>query len=555
MRAVPAPARHVIAVAAACAAAMASVFARVPAAPADVDLLVRGERLYREGRSARGPVSATVQHDVRVRSTDMPCVNCHRRSGWGAAEGPLVVPPVVGAVLFAPLTQGAPQMGTPRTTGPGTRPAYTNAALLRAVRDGIAPDGRVLSPTMPRYEVGEDDADALAGYLRNLSAVAPEGVTASTVRLATVITPGVTAERRASMLDVLHTYVRYKNGGTRHEARRRERGPWDMKQEYDNYRDWVLDEWALRGPATEWPRQLEELYRAHPVFAIVAGVSEEDWTPVHEFAERHRVPVILPQTPLPPSTVGDSFYSLYFSRGLLLEVRAVAERLETAGAGIRVVQVSRCGSAGDTAAAALALARRGSSIRTECVPAGAVLSGAAWRGLLRDGPSVVVAWLGSADVIALGAEPETLAGLHDVYLSSTLLHDDVLRVPDAVASRAVLLHPFVSPDDLDRHAARALTWMRANGITPADRQVAVNTLFAATLAADALSVPRTLGSREYFIERIEHMAARTPNRSAYPGLRFDSGQRFGSASCSLLRLPATPGGTFRKVKEWFVPRP
>lgn len=553
MRVVLAPIRHVVA-AAAIAGAATSLLTWGFVSAAVPDPVSVGERFYMEGRASRGAVNALVQHDVRVRSTDMPCVNCHRRSAWGSAEGPLVVPPVVGSILFAPLTQGAPQMGTLRTTGPGTRPAYTNATLLRAVRDGIAPDGRELSATMPRYEIGAADADALAGYLKGLSAHPPPGVTASTVRLATIVTAGVSAGQRASMLDVLHTYVRYKNGGTRHETRRRERGPWDMKQEYDNYRDWILDEWTLTGPSSSWPAQLEARYRAQPVFALVAGLSDQDWTPVHDFAERHHVPVILPQAPLTATTAASSFYSLYFSRGLLLEVRAVAERLERAGAGA-VVQLSRCGSSGDAAAAALVQARRSARVRTQCVPAGAVLSGPDWRSLLADHPATVVAWLDLADLAVLGSAPETLAGVNEIYLSSTLLHEDLERVPAAFGDRAIVVEAFVPPDDLDRHAARAMTWMHANSIEPVDRPVAINTLFAATLASDALGMPRTLASREYFIERIEHMAARTPNRSAYPAIRFDTGQRFGSASCSLLRLPATPGGTFRKVEEWFVPRP
>ena len=95
--------------------------ARPPAAP-DAARVSPGERLYLRGLSVAGiPVAATVQGDVHVESTEMACVNCHRRSGMGGAEGPLVVPPIVGSVLFSPVTQGAPQLGPPRSTGAGTR--------------------------------------------------------------------------------------------------------------------------------------------------------------------------------------------------------------------------------------------------------------------------------------------------------------------------------------------------------------------------------------------------------------------------------------------------
>ena len=74
-------------------------------------------------------------------------------------------------------------------------------------------------------------------------------------------------------------------------------------------------------------------------------------------------------------------------------------------------------------------------------------------------------------------------------------------------------------------------WMKANGLRPADRRVAVNALFAVVLAADALSVPRTLGSREYFVEIIEHMTNRSLNPTAYPSVSFDPMRRFASAGC------------------------
>ncbi|MEO8682454.1 MAG: hypothetical protein ABI665_25625, partial [Vicinamibacterales bacterium] len=109
-----------------------------------------------------------------------------------------------------------------------------------------------------------------------------------------------------------------------------------------------------------------------------------------------------------------------------------------------------------------------------------------------------------------------------------------------------------APDEFERHAARSLGWMKATGITPADPRVAVNALFAVTLAADALSRPRTIGSREYFVETIEHMTSRSPYPTAYPSVTFGPTRRFASAGSFLLRMPSAPGEPFRKVEEWYV---
>ncbi len=350
-------------------------------------------------------VAATVQGDVHVKSTEMACVNCHRRSGMGGAEGPLVVPPIVGSVLFSPVTQGAPQIGPPRSTGPGTREAYTDETLLRAVRDGVDASGRTLSPTMPRYAIGEADAKALGAYLRGLGEGVPPGVGDAIVHLATIVTPGVDAGARASMLDVLRTFVRAKNGGTRYETRRRTSGGWDMKQQYQNYRDWVLDEWELRGAPREWAAQLEELYRRQPVYAIVGGITDADWSPVDAFCARHRIPAVLPQTPAPPARpAGDGFYSLYFSRGVVVEARAIARHLEAAAPRPELRQLSRCGTAGQAAATELARAFPSAAARTACVPAATSLTAENWRTLVGRARRLVL-WLDGRDREGLEAWP------------------------------------------------------------------------------------------------------------------------------------------------------
>lgn len=509
-----------------------------------------GERLYRTGLAQGGQgVPAIVQGDLRVSSTDMPCASCHRRSGWAGAESSISVAPVTGAALFAPVTRGGREMGTLRTAGPGTRPAYTEATLLRAIREGVDPAGRVLSPAMPRYALEDADGAGLVAHLRSLSAAPPPGVTGSELHLATITTPGVSAADRQAVLDVLRAYVRDKNAGTRQETRRRERGPWDMKQHYSAYRDWTLHEWELTGPPAGWPAQLAELYRREPVFALLGGIADQDWTPVHEFAEAFHVPVVLPQTPLPADrTADESFFTLYFSRGVALEADRLVERLAQARAP-QLWQLSRCETPGQAAAARVA-ARipAGTRMTTRCLDHAAAPTADIWEGALPPG-TVLALWLNASDVAAL--LPTLPASIGDVYLSSTLLGDDRPRPPAALGDRLLLLHPFVPPGDLERHAGRALAWLKAKGL--AARPVAINALLAPLLAAEALTHPRALDSREYFVERVEAMAARSPTRSAYPETVFGPKRRFASAGCYVLGIPASPDTPYRKVGEWFVP--
>jgi hypothetical protein len=236
----------------------------------------------------------------------------------------------------------------------------------------------------------------------------------------------------------------------------------------------------------------------------------------------------------------------------MLEAHAIAHHLAgTPSAEVR--QVARCGTPGQTAADALARALEPPAAPPPCLPSAAPLTEARWRTLLGDARTLVL-WLDAGDAPALEALAASAAldNVTDVYLSSSLLGGAV-RVPEPLRRHVVLAHPFVVPDEFERHAVRSLRWLKANTLEPADRGVAVNALFAIVLAADALSLPGTLGSREYFVETIEHMANRSVMPTAYPSVSFDARRRFASAGAYLLRMPSSPDQSFGKVEEWYVP--
>jgi hypothetical protein len=509
-----------------------------------------GERFYLTGLGASGRVAtAVVQGDLRVTSAEMPCAGCHRRSGWAGSEGTLTVAPVAAPALFAPVTRGSRELGAVRTSGAGTRPAYTDETLLRAVREGIDAGGRPLAPAMPRYALGDEDASSLVEHLRSLSAAPPPGLTPSEVHLATVTSQEVDAADRQAVLEVLRAFVRDKNAGTRNETRRRERGPWDMRQHYDAYRGWVLHEWELKGPASAWPAQLARLYEAEPVFALVAGAVEVA-APLHEFAERNRVPLVLPQTPVPAvKPPGDSFYALYFSRAAALEADLLVQRVARGGVR-RLLQIARCGSA-DAAVVRVA----------QNLPSGIENVTRCWAEPVEGGPrpldpaaaeTAVALWL---DAATAGRAIDGLpAATRAVFVSSSFAGGRPLRFDAAFAQRVLLLESQVPEPDLDRHAGRSLAWLKARGLSHLPTRVALNALYSMLLVAEALSHPTALVSREYFVERIVGMAARSPHRSAYPEVAFGPQRRFGSAGGYLLEVSPSPEGVYRKVGEWTVPR-
>lgn len=254
------------------------------------------------------------------------------------------------------------------------------------------------------------------------------------------------------------------------------------------------------------------------------------------------------------------FFSIYYSRGLALEAATLGPFLASnrgAGAAARVHQVRRCGAAGDEAARLLSdQIDAGAEAASSCSDRGGPLGVDAWRDILASRPSTVVAWLGADDLAGLdqlASTPGSLDGVERVVLSATLLGDGIGRIGGALRAKAYLVDPFVPPDELSQHAMRSLIWLNSRGLAKVEPEVAVNTFFAVSQVADALATPRTIESREYLIEQLEHMVGRSPLRSAYPGISLGPGRRFASLGCAVLKVPSEPNGAFTKVVPWTVP--
>jgi len=87
--------------------------------------------------------------------------------------------------------------------------------LARAIREGIAVDGRPLSYLMPRYHLDDAAIAELIVYLKGLTGGPVPGVTDSVLHCATIITPDANAAQRNGMLDVLQKYFFEKNAAVR----------------------------------------------------------------------------------------------------------------------------------------------------------------------------------------------------------------------------------------------------------------------------------------------------------------------------------------------------
>ncbi|MCZ7658781.1 MAG: cytochrome c [Xanthobacteraceae bacterium] len=106
-------------------------------------------------------------------ATIMNCAGCHstgalrgRPQPRGHLAGATVGFQVPGHGIVYP-----PNLTPDRETGLGT---WSGTDIVKAVRSGVRPDGRVLAPAMPWHSFGaltDADAEALAAYLKTVKPV------------------------------------------------------------------------------------------------------------------------------------------------------------------------------------------------------------------------------------------------------------------------------------------------------------------------------------------------------------------------------------------------
>jgi hypothetical protein len=297
---------------------------RVAGFPED-EALRLGERIYRDGILPSGePIQAVVEGDIPVDGRMFTCVSCHLRSGLGSVEGTVITPPTNGANLYISSSRldlieylpGGSEPVYPAWTKASEakekgeiRKAYTDGSLADVLRTGINPAGNRLDDIMPIYMLSDRDVVLLTHYLKNLSSRFDPGVTESEIRLATVVTEGVSDSDRDAMLLTLKTVINNHNAQHRGQQKRAKRGTFYKKHMWSPYRKLTLTVWELKGPEETWQTQLDQYYEAEPVFALVGGIAEGSWRPIHDFCEKNEIPSLFPITDQ-PHVEGKDWYTL-----------------------------------------------------------------------------------------------------------------------------------------------------------------------------------------------------------------------------------------------------
>ena len=502
------------------------------------------QALYRNGILPSGTLlKGTREGGAGVAGKNAACASCHRRSGLGMSEGRIVTPSITGHYLFDPGERPLPEgESSPLGVAAYSRIRYTDATLARAIRSGLGPTGKPLSPLMPRFALDDATMSLLIGYLRTLSSTAAPGVESDTLHFATIVTPDADPARTRAMLEVLNDFFDNKDAYYRgkapplHAARR---------IHYRVLRRWQLHVWTLTGAADTWEEQLRAKLRAEPVMAVVSGISGRTWAPVHRFCEQEQLPCLLPNVDLPVIHDGD-FYSVYFSAGVLLEAELLAARLP---AGTQhVVQVYREDDIGADAARSFHAAH---GIRVDNYP----LNPGADSAQL----AAAVAHAAAGDALILWLRPENLRQLPvaaspaSTWISGLLGGLEHAPLSAAWHATAHLSYPFDLPEQRALRMTWPSTWFKTQRIQVTDERTQVDTYLSCVILAESVGALWGNFVRDYLLETYENMLSFRTLNGYYPHLSLGPGQRFASKGGYIVHFADAAGTAVVKDGEWIVP--
>ena len=528
------------------------------------EALKLGERMYREGILVSGePMQALVQGDIPVDSTMFSCVSCHLRSGLGSLEGQVVTYPIDGRTLYKPITNAWNMRWVTGSkyakvmTGV-LRSEYNDETLAASIRGGVNPDGKVLNYTMPRYPLSDKDMAIMIYYLKNLSVNPSPGVDENVIRYATIVTEGASrtdSEIMMSMFKILagsNKPARFSMMALSSIASNPEDS---IKTGYINT---AVARWELKGSQESWRGQLESYYKNEPVFAIVGGISNDDWRPIHDFCEDNRIPCILPISELPVISATD-WYTLYFSKGFYQEGEAAAKYLHgtvNISQDIPVIQVYRNSKQGLTMAKGFEETWEGLRQQTpdkRVLTSDEPITSELWKQLTASKKqAIILLWLDSKDLSSIAFPADAPDGPKMVFLSTTLLGKEMYALPEKIRDIVYITFPYRLPDDFAKSEPSFAGLTRSNQY-PADYPMAKAKMSLNLMILNkALFMMKGYFQRDRLLEVIDMMQDDT-TIPLYPRLSFGPGQRYISKGCYIVKLGSGATPKIIRASDWVIP--
>ena len=412
---------------------------------------------------------------------------------------------------------------------------------------------------MPRYPLADPEMSILIRYLEGLSAEPSPGASSSELAFATIITDDVSMADRQALLLPLQDFINKKDqqqaiyndfikfGYTPSN---------DMKYAF---RKVTLDLWELKGPPESWGRQLAAYYQQRPVFAVLGGISNRDWRPIHDFCEAQQLPCLFPITDLPALTSND-WYTFYFNKGYAQEGEATARylhRLDSLAAKTPILQIVQDSPVGRAMATGFQqswseLGRP--AVTTLTLTPGQLGDPAALRKILKKHkPEVLLLWSDAEVLPALPKLVDLLPPAGMVFVSSSYLGRKTVDITENIRNKVYISYPY----RLTPYVGSKTGGIDARvPILPSAKDIGgqritsrtVNALQQATLQGLILLYDNL--HRDYLLD-VMSMQQDLIVRD-YERLSFGPGQRYASKGCYIVQLGPGVDPPLLPRSEWVI---
>jgi len=498
-----------------------AVFGPPVVGSADSDLTEaerRGKEIYLSGASPSGrPISAVMGVEkLSLPARAATCGGCHGHDGTGRPESGIIPYNVTWKFLTK-------SYGHVHEDGLSHGP-FTADSLRHYLRTGSYPGGEVGDPSMPLYEISDEDLDDLVAYLIRLGDDVDPGISGSIVTIGTVLPPaGRFGELATAMRQLLEAYVAETN---------RQGGIYGRELELVVHR--LSEDPELAGGV------LKTWLAAQQPFALISPFTPQFEELVSEAAAAEEILVVGPWTLYPIDTFSENRHVFYLYSGLAEQARALiryaAEQLELADPLVALFAAEGTSSA-LIEEARLACEREG------------------WRVLPRQ-PYAVQSFdpvaearrlseSGAEVVLSLAVDRE-LRGLLDAAASESwgpyvlapgmLAGDLVVSAPALFEDRLLLAYPTL-PRDRTPWGVAALSGLLGDVDSgPSHTQALISAYSAATVFTEAMRrTGRALGRRELTGE-LEHFYRFETGLT--PPITFTNNRRIGASGSYVVRAGA-----------------
>jgi ABC-type branched-subunit amino acid transport system substrate-binding protein len=248
----------------------------------------RGKQIYLRGESAAGTdITAMLgSGDTEVPASAFACANCHGLVGEGTEEGGLAAP----SLVWAALTNAHTSALTTNERGP-----YTDATLVRAVRDGLDSAGVRLHPGMPHYRMTDEQAADLIAYLKKLGRELDPGLSETTIKIGAALPmTGPLATLGQDIKDTLNASFAEANeqGGI-----------------YGRRFELVVED--SRGDVSGTSEATRKLVERDGVFALMGSFEPKGSDDANELLKQTEIPLVGPVTLSPHLTLPPNRFIFY----------------------------------------------------------------------------------------------------------------------------------------------------------------------------------------------------------------------------------------------------